>query len=339
MKDLAIVIPAYKDIYFEKTLDSLAAQTNKKFTVYIGDDYSPFDLKTLADKYQDKLDIHYTRFPDNIGSKNLVHQWNRCIQLTKTEKWLWLFSDDDVMDNDCVDNFYSTIEKKAGRFDVFRFNTVTIDANGDITRYNETGPEEESSEQMAYHLLKTERGNSMPDHIFTREVYDLCGGLVFTEYAQGADWASSILFSKGKGICIIPGSKVYWRYSGTNISSIASGQRNDMMQGFLQFVTWAAKHFEYLKTTQSGITYEMMMDAIKTNLTTVVINHYKGFELNNSVKLFNAYHKILNLSSYNALKELLVIKENTDPAFNKLHRLGTKFKNIINRTGLSVKHN
>ena len=38
---LAIVIPYYKIIFFEKTLESLAQQTDKRFRVYIGDDASP----------------------------------------------------------------------------------------------------------------------------------------------------------------------------------------------------------------------------------------------------------------------------------------------------------
>jgi glycosyltransferase involved in cell wall biosynthesis len=37
---LTIVIPYYKSTLFEKTLQSLANQTNKIFTVYIGDDAS-----------------------------------------------------------------------------------------------------------------------------------------------------------------------------------------------------------------------------------------------------------------------------------------------------------
>jgi hypothetical protein len=38
---LAIIIPYYKLCFFEENLQSLAAQTDKRFKVYIGDDASP----------------------------------------------------------------------------------------------------------------------------------------------------------------------------------------------------------------------------------------------------------------------------------------------------------
>ena len=42
---LAIIIPAYKAAYLDRTLDSLSQQTDKEFSIYIGDDNSPYDLE------------------------------------------------------------------------------------------------------------------------------------------------------------------------------------------------------------------------------------------------------------------------------------------------------
>jgi len=321
MNDLAIVIPAYKESFLSKTLNSLAQQTNKNFTLYIGDDCSPFDLLSVINNFKDKLEINYTRFPENIGSRDLVLQWDRCIALTRQEKWLWLFSDDDLMDENCVECFYEIIKKKSDTFDVYRFNTVTINEHDEILRNNPIGPEVESSEQMAYNLLKGARGNSMPDHIFSRKVYEEYGGFVYIEYAQGADWAMSILYSKENGICIIPGAKVYWRYSGTNLSSIAFSNRANMMNGHLQFISWALSHFAYLKEMPSDITYTMMLEALRSNLKIVLINHYKGFNLKQILPLVNFYHKKLKVSYYNSFKELLEIQERHVPIIRKVNRL------------------
>lgn len=49
MKKLAIVIPAYKVDFFETVLFSLAQQTCKDFTVYIGEDCSRDDFKSLIE--------------------------------------------------------------------------------------------------------------------------------------------------------------------------------------------------------------------------------------------------------------------------------------------------
>ena len=46
MKKLAIIIPAYKQRFLRETLDSIAKQNNHDFTVYIGDDASPYQLDT-----------------------------------------------------------------------------------------------------------------------------------------------------------------------------------------------------------------------------------------------------------------------------------------------------
>ena len=54
---LAIVIPAYKAKFLPKTLDSIAAQTDKRFCVYIGDDCSPEDIGSIVEPYKGKFGL------------------------------------------------------------------------------------------------------------------------------------------------------------------------------------------------------------------------------------------------------------------------------------------
>lgn len=318
---LAIIIPAFKLKYFSKTLQSIANQTNKNFNLYIGDDNSPADLTPIVDQYQNRINIKYTKFSNNIGAKNLVHQWQRSIELSNEEPWIWLFSDDDIMEPNCVDNFYKTLTEKKNRFNVYRFNVNVIDDNDNIIQTNPEGPEEESSEQMAYYLLNGKRSNSMPDHVFSRKIYNETGGLVFTDYAQGADWATSILFSAKKGICVIKNSHVYWRYSGNNISSTAFQNKNEKILGHLQFIKWILANFEYLKTGESAISYEQMARAAKDNLTAVVVNHYKGIKLNFLLPMFQFYRDELGLSWPNSIIEILKIHENMIPIISILRNI------------------
>lgn len=62
MKQLTIIIPAYKSTFLRETLDSFVRQTNKNFTIYLGDDASPYNIKEIVDDYTDKLSIFYHRF-------------------------------------------------------------------------------------------------------------------------------------------------------------------------------------------------------------------------------------------------------------------------------------
>ena len=107
MNSLAIVIPAYKSTFLRETLESIANQTDKGFTLYIGDDCSPYDLKSIVNEFQNRINIVYHRFEENLGGENLVAHWERCIALTNGEPYIWLFSDDDTMDPRCVESFNS----------------------------------------------------------------------------------------------------------------------------------------------------------------------------------------------------------------------------------------
>ena len=108
---IAIVIPYYKFAFFEETLKSLANQTNKNFMVYIGDDASPEDPTSLLQNYKDKFEFIYYRFENNLGSKSLVKQWERCIAMTQGEEWIKILGDDDVIGNYVVESFYKNYEK------------------------------------------------------------------------------------------------------------------------------------------------------------------------------------------------------------------------------------
>jgi len=129
---LAIVIPAYKIDYLDKTLLSIAKQTCNEFTVYIGDDASPHHLPGIIDKYRDKFRIIYKQFDENLGRNDLVSHWERCIDLVGDENWIWLFSDDDIMEQTCVEEFYNTLQESSD-FDLFHFNVRQIDENDKVT--------------------------------------------------------------------------------------------------------------------------------------------------------------------------------------------------------------
>lgn len=273
---LAVVIPAYKETFFARSLASLAAQTCQDFTVYVGDDCSPANLKAICDQFAGQLTLRYTRFPTNIGAKNLVKQWARCVSLIQDEDWIWIFSDDDLASPNCVETFFRRKALTDG--EVYRFNTCTIDGDDREIGPTVPSPDFETSEQMALNILLGRRGNSMPDHIFSRAVYERKGGFVYTPYAQAADWATSILFSQEKGMNMLQEGKVSWRRAGTSISSNVSRRRAETILGHYRFIEWLLDHFEYLKNAPhpSGITYNEMAKAAMQNLHDVIVFHYRG---------------------------------------------------------------
>ncbi|WP_435524102.1 glycosyltransferase family 2 protein [Chryseobacterium indoltheticum] len=114
MNKLAFVIPYYKIDFFEETLQSLEEQTNKNFSVYVGNDNSPNDPIDIIKKYG-SLNITYKNFETNLGAKDLEGQWIRCIDLSKDEEWICILGDDDCPKKNFVEEFYKilpTVDEK-----------------------------------------------------------------------------------------------------------------------------------------------------------------------------------------------------------------------------------
>ena len=244
MHDLAIVIPAYKVDFLEETLESIANQTSKDFTVYIGDDCSPYDVSSIVAKYSSSIDIVYRRFEENLGGTDLVAQWERCIALSQDEKWIWLFSDDDIMDSDCVEKFYVEVSDNDDLYDVYHFNVNVIDSFGHEVRKAKRFPDVIKSEEL-YRQKESARIDSfVVEYIFSRKAFNEIGGFVKFDMAWGSDTATWIMLGGKKGVKTISGALVGWRQSDCNITPDVS---NDMVQRKLSleidYLKWAASYF------------------------------------------------------------------------------------------------
>lgn len=217
MSDLAIVIPAYKGAFFKRTLSSIARQTCRNFSVYIGDDASDFDFEGLTMEFQHTIEIKYKRFNVNVGGENLVAQWERCVDLTNGEEWIWLFSDDDIMDDRCVESFYAA-RKRFPDFDVFHFNVVKIDEQEGCIGASSAFPPIMTSEEFLKRRLSGELNSTVVEYIFRKEHFLNNDRFQPFDLAWGSDDATWIKLAKPNGIKTIIDGTVFWRRSQFNIS-------------------------------------------------------------------------------------------------------------------------
>ena len=259
---LAIVIPAYKARFLHKALESIAGQTDKRFTVYVGDDASPDNIKQICDNFTGRLDLIYTRFNENLGHKSLVAQWNRSIEKS-SEPWIWLFCDDDVMEPKCVEMFYKTIDREKDKFRLLRFNTITIDDAGEIIRTNTPHPQLESGVQFIYHRLNYNRTSWVSEYIFSREAYKENKGMIDFPIAYCSDDASWLAFSKGRGIITIQGAQVFWRQSAYNISPSGAKYQTERLEATFRFVNWLDNFFGINETESQDITRDTIRELSK----------------------------------------------------------------------------
>jgi hypothetical protein len=247
---LAIVIPAYKAAFLAATLDSIAAQTDQSFHVYVGDDASPHDLKSICAQYSDRIAISYTRFESNLGQTDLVAHWTRCVVLS-TEPWVWLFSDDDLMDAHCVAALQVRISTDHMAADLYHFDVIQIDSNGEEIRHMPPFPENTDSAAFALARMEYRLSSFAPDYVFRRSALDRVGGFQPFPAAWCADDATWIKLAQRAGIHAVRGPKVRWRLSGQNISAANSSQAPQKLDAAVLFVAWL-EHYFSRNPNQSG---------------------------------------------------------------------------------------
>ena len=243
-KDLAIVIPAYKARFFKEVLDSIAQQDNPNFAVYVGDDASPDDLMSIVALFQEKMDIHYVRFQENMGSHNLVAHWERCIRLSH-EPLIWLFSDDDLMPSDAVDRVLKAAEQYGHDYFFSRFPLSVIDEHGKITFSNPLfASDKVSGYEFLLDKLSGKISSAACEYVFSRQVWQQSGGFVQFPLAWCSDDATWASFAdEASGIISLPGKPVCWRNAeGTNISNSCKYDRQKLEATGL-FLQWIASHY------------------------------------------------------------------------------------------------
>lgn len=243
MNKLAIVLPVYKPFFLEKTLMSLEHQTCQDFVVYIGNDNSPYEIQGIIDGFKRKLNIVYKKFETNLGGVDLVKQWQRCVDLIGKEEYVWLFSDDDVMESRCVELFYDAINRD-DRYDVYHFDINIIDENDNLLRCPIEYPITMRVNDFFSQLYMGRIEARMPEFIFKRQALEQSGGFVNYDLAWRSDNATVINTAVENGIKTIKGAKVNWREGSANISGILSKEivcRKD--NSTINFFNWVNNFF------------------------------------------------------------------------------------------------
>lgn len=217
---LAIVIPAYKIAFFKESIESIANQTCKDFTLYIGDDASPSDFNEIINSYKDKINIIYERFEKNLGGTDLAAHWNRCIDMIQNEEWIWLFSDDDLMEYNCVELFYKHIHKYKDD-SLLHFNIHVINyKNIEIWRTKKFESHYSATEFFSK-VINQKVYSCVVEYIFKKEIFEKVNRFEYFDLAWSSDTATWMKLAIYGGISTIDGAAVKWRLSNLNIASLS----------------------------------------------------------------------------------------------------------------------
>lgn len=252
---LAVFIPYYKKKYLEQLLRALAGQTDSSFSVYIIDDCSPDSPCDVISDYASKLLISYHRFDDNVGSRCLASQWNRCLALCQDEEWIWFLPDDDLPGCNCVESFRMSLAKhESHSADVWVFPLSTIDSQGHLigpAMYRGMGIESNYSFYLRQ-LTGISQGSSLGENIFRTCSLKSTGGFVAFPKGWGSDHATIIRVSSLSGVGWIENSDFYFRMSQINISGDTS-DGHIKMKARLMFAQWLKRNAELLGEKPSAL--------------------------------------------------------------------------------------
>ncbi|KQR95486.1 hypothetical protein ASG01_06480 [Chryseobacterium sp. Leaf180] len=214
---LAIIIPYYKTDFFEETVKSVSAQTNKNFTLYIGNDASPHDPLPIILKYFKKEEFNYYNYSDNLGGKNLALQWERILE-NVSEEWFQILGDDDMISENFVEEFYLQLPELTGKnLNILKFRFDWVDENNNLLKINDYGKKFFFAHEILEKKYRLQMNNSLSENIFRNSV--------FRKYkfekiplAWGSDDLALLKFSERKQIIFCSNAKVIIRIYHNSIS-------------------------------------------------------------------------------------------------------------------------
>lgn len=243
---LDIVIPAYKARFLPALLESLADQTSKNFSVIVSDDASPDPIRQICREFSEKLRIRYVRFNRNLGAADLAGHWNRSVELS-TAEWVLLPGDDDILEATCIESFWRTrsAESRKKSPAVLSFGVRVIDEFDRVIR--QTQPADVTTALEFIKKLLAKESCPMPvAYVFSRQVFNECGGFASFDAGLHSDVATWALFGAKGGIEPIENTFVRWRVTDINISPQLHRDRPRYAEGTIRFLAW-------LKTNRSSL--------------------------------------------------------------------------------------
>lgn len=302
MNQLAIIIPAFKAKFFEDTLKSLANQTDLNFNIYIGNDCGEKEIETIVDRYKDKLNIDYKYFNTNLGSKNLTEHWKRCFEMIKNENYFILFSDDDILEKNAIEEINKSILSNP-TIDVMHLNLKIINGVNEIIEEKQIGYYKKiiSSEQFFKDLNNNKIMARMQDFIIKKSSFMKNGGFVSFPLAMYSDNATIIKNALSSGILQLE-STIYWRRSDVNISS----NINQNIIHSKYYVEASIMYYKWVKDYLPNINISEYEEIRKTFLNSFGIQI--GYQNRKNLYIKYRYTKLKRLSIEVAIKSYILLK-------------------------------
>lgn len=237
----SFVMPAFKSEFLSKAIDSILRQSYSVFELIIINDASPENIQEIVDQFHDDR-IIYKENEKNIGGRDLVSNWNHCIQYAKND-YLILATDDDTFEPDFLSEAIRLIEKYP-HTNLIRSGVKKIDEKDQILDIEFPLKEFMTSWEFALCWAKGQTISCVSNYIFKKEALLSKGGFIFFPHAHFSDDATALAMSE-QGVANIPANCMNFRMSSINLSNQGNYQLAlQQIQATDEYMGW---YLSYIK--------------------------------------------------------------------------------------------
>jgi len=215
-KKFTVAVPAYKPQFLAECIESILGQTFANFELLIVDDASPFDVKGVVAKYEDER-IRYYRNDIGFGARDVVGNWNKCLELATGDYIICMGDDDKLMPN-CLANYNKAINEHPD-INLFHCHTVIIDENSAVTDIQDARPEHESVYAMIFNEHRYLRLQFIGDFLFKTSTLRARGGFYNVPWALFSDNISAHMAAKEGGVVNVSETGFQYRQNRHTISN------------------------------------------------------------------------------------------------------------------------
>lgn len=256
MVKYSICIPAYKSRFLKSCIQSILNQTVANFELIILNDCSPEPVEEIVAGFSDSR-IFYFKNESNVGSLNLVDNWNKCLSLAQGE-YIMIMGDDDLLEPDYLEEFSSLISKQPG-LDVYHCRSKIIDDNGDTIMLTPALPSYENVYDSIWHRLRQYRSNYVSDYLYRTEILRQREGFFYLPLAWGSDDITAFIASAEKGIAHT--NRPVFLYRSNSLSITSTGNDMEKMHANLGYATWLEDFLEVApQNPEAAIVYKHLLE-------------------------------------------------------------------------------
>lgn len=267
MAKYTFLVPAFKPDFLDKAIESMLNQSFEDFKILISNDCSPYDIKSVIDKYDDSR-IFYRENSSNIGGERLIDHWNLLLGMCDST-YLIIAADDDIYDKD----FLKSVDEKSLMYpnvDVIRTRTCRINGNDDVIDTESLCDAHGTQLDATWNSFCSNQIWCVGNYVFKTEPLKREGGFVDFPYAWFSDLATALMMSKN-GMCYTDKCGFRFRLSDTNISNTKKNRNLDRQKLYatLQFGEWLCDFFSKMNDCDSILSRRRKQQAFHKSQTVI----------------------------------------------------------------------